>query len=180
MSLIGKSGFLQYSYTVELNSALYQARLSSFRAAIRFKSDSEAYKFLVHGAGRRFIAIQTAMQSILEIAPRSQNKPIGMTNVHTVSNDLNTIYINIRGLLDNYAWALVELRGGAQSAGLPITAISLFDKRFRTALEVPPLEAAVMSRLPWHNEVKERRDPAAHRIPLSAPPAVHNSTTLVA
>lgn len=171
---------LQLTYTIELNSALYQARMNSFRIATKLQQGSEAYKFLVHGAGRRFIAIQTAIQSILEISPPSQDTPIGMNNVHKVSNDLNTIYINIRGLLDNYAWTLVELRGGAAALGLRITAIGLFDKRFWQALAEPGLEASIMSRLSWHDEMKERRDPAAHRIPLSVPPAVHNPTTIVA
>jgi hypothetical protein len=55
-----------------------------------------------------------------------------------------------------------------------VSRVDLFGGDFLTACEAqaPDVHEALVARLTWWKDVKTRRDPAAHRLPLYAPPGI--------
>jgi hypothetical protein len=132
----------------------------------------QARYFVLYGAGRRFGMIWAAYRSILNIVTVGRKVPLSGDDVQAVCRDLNTIYINIVGTIDNYAWCLRHERGSAAVRALPDARIGLFGKGFIGDACFSELRPHIVRFRDWFDELKTRRDPAAHRIPLSVPPAV--------
>lgn len=93
---------------------------------------------------------------------------------------LNAYYLNIRGALDNMAWALLHALGlmpGVTETGARRTQVYLFGTSFLQRLDIvrPALAARIRSRSAWASGLSSMRDPAAHRIPLIVPGAVLQS-----
>lgn len=85
--------------------------------------------------------------------------------------DLNAIYINVLGLLDNYAWTAVHQLGSPGTQAENPLAIGLFKPAFAADAALHALADIVRPLGGWEKEVKTRRNPAAHRMPLYVPPA---------
>ena len=90
---------------------------------------------------------------------------------------INSFYINLIGGLDNLAWVLhyeLNLVDGASEKSRKRQQISLFHKEFIKRLRKVDEKMAndILTYKPWFEEIKEFRDPAAHRIPLYCPPGV--------
>lgn len=85
---------------------------------------------------------------------------------------LNSYYLNLRGALDNLAWALnYEFKLLPDSTELPANkraACNLFGMSFLQKLGPvnEPLAEKLRCKIEWENKLRNLRDPAAHRIPL--------------
>lgn len=92
--------------------------------------------------------------------------------------DLNSYYVQLRGALDNLAWALhyhfAVLGDQDEDSSAIRYECDLFGKKFRKSLKrhAPALSQGLCEKLDWSKEVRELRDPVAHRIPLYVPPGV--------
>lgn len=138
----------------------------------------DAKYHLQYGLGRRSQAIWRAFRAIyFQIAP-DRVLPLAMDDTTQASNDLNAIYLNIRGALDNFAWALQYSLVGTQVQKLHETQIGLFNLNFLKQPEMREVNVAVTPYKQWNTEFKERRDPAAHRVPLSIIPSIQNQNSL--
>lgn len=126
---------------------------------------------LVYGVARRAGDIRLAMREIVQTSPVGRTKPMVSEEVDVVSRALNTIYINIRGSLDNLAWAVIEKNGGLQTAGLNPAEVDLFGRKFRKIEAWKPLTEALADMADWTMELARLRNPAAHQIPLAVVPA---------
>nr|WP_313427059.1 hypothetical protein [Brevundimonas diminuta] len=122
---------------------------------------------LVYGVARRAGDIRLALREIDEFSPVGRTNPMTSDEVYTVSRALNTIYINIRGVLDNLAWAVIESDGGFESSGLRFVDVDLFGKRFRKIESLKPLAEWLAGMSDWTRELAKFRNPAAHQIPLA-------------
>lgn len=84
---------------------------------------------------------------------------------------LNSIYIDLLGLMDNYAWTLTHQFGSKASLAANRMQIGLF----KATLARDPVLCSVIEEIrtfsPWEKQVKERRNPAAHSMPPYVPPA---------
>jgi hypothetical protein len=133
-------------------------------------SDLQARHFALHGVGRRYGILWSAFRSILEAVPVNRTTPLAGDEGRQISRDLNTIYINIVGVIDNYAWVIRHEMGSAAIRALPANRMGLFVKAFQK----DPCFASLAPRLhpfqAWFTELRSRRDPAAHQIPLYVPP----------
>lgn len=85
---------------------------------------------------------------------------------------LNAYYLNLRGALDNLAWALnyqfnlfLDVTESSKKRGK----CSLFNCEFQSQIETISLSLAgcLRSNKEWHSQLADLRDPAAHRIPLT-------------
>jgi hypothetical protein len=91
---------------------------------------------------------------------------------------LNGFYLNLAGGLDNLAWTMTYELGLRSTIDEDVRATRFFaalaGKDFLNALGQRNAAAAdvLRSELPWMAEVKELRDPAAHRLPLRFAPGV--------
>lgn len=127
---------------------------------------------LRYGVGRRWGLLWSAYENINAIVPVGRKDPFSADEVKQVSRDLNTVYINIVGVIDNLAWALRHERGSETVKALHDNRIGLFVNAFKNDACFEALRPALDAFAPWFKDLRERRDPAAHRIPLSTPPAV--------
>jgi hypothetical protein len=134
-----------------------------------------AHEYLRYGLGRRVRSIWLAYRNFHATVPPNRTQPLSVDDATEVSNDLNAIYINIRGALDNFAWCLQYAFVGAASKA---NDIGLFYDRFLGQPEMPDLRSLISEFKDWDKEFKLKRDPAAHRIPLSVIPAIHTSLSL--
>ncbi len=87
---------------------------------------------------------------------------------------LNDVYIHALGTVDNYAWAIRHYFGNDELKRLRQIEVGLFKRDFRSNSTVSDFGDIAAAFADWHNEIKTRRDPVAHRIPLSVPPYVLN------
>jgi hypothetical protein len=135
----------------------------------------EAEYFALYGAARRAGILWAAYRGILGVVDVDRTKPLKQSEVAEVSRDLNVIYISLVGTIDNCAWCLLHERGSPEVRGLGQTAVGLFGKKFIGNACFANLRPAVERYRPWFEDLRRRRDPAAHRIPLSAPPSALDS-----
>jgi hypothetical protein len=136
-----------------------------------------AAQHLTDGFARRLLLMQTNRVQIENIAGDRDEilhtEECSVLNVH-----LNSFYVQMRGALDNLAWALhhqFTLFGDAdESDARTRRKIGLFDDRFGDALKRDhgELREFINERRPWFADFSERRDPVAHRLPLFAPPGI--------
>ena len=135
-------------------------------------SEGEHYTHMRFGVGRRAKTLWLSLRGLLKLSPPDRTDPLPHDGVDEVARDLNVIYINIRGLLDNLAWSVVHFSGSDESKGLPNSQIGLFRKSLERDDNLRPLVESLKHYKLWDEDLAARRDPAAHRIPLSVSPAV--------
>lgn len=131
-----------------------------------------AHKHLVYGVARRAGDIRVSLRDIFRITPPDRTQSLDQNETDVVSRGLNTIYINVRGCLDNLAYAAVESHGGLDTLGLKPRHVDLWEARFLDSAAGAGLAAELGEFSPWVKDLAERRNPAAHRIPLSVIPTV--------
>ena len=154
------------------STTIEELRGCFMRAAILDADTKEGAYFLRYGASRRLKMLWHAIQRIYDVAPPDRTQPLINEETTELTVDLNVIYMNLRGTLDNYAWLLLHEKNpdivdknSPHNIGL-FGDIILKQDNFA---EISPLLAAHIS---WAHELKQRRDPVAHRIPLSVVPSV--------
>jgi hypothetical protein len=137
-----------------------------------------AQKHLQEGVARRMVMMRENEERIEAIAPADRTTVLTSEEALDVNIHLNSYYLHLRGALDNLAWAIHyehSLLGlGNEGDATVRRQIGLFDTRFRKALalSVPSLNKIIANHDAWHDELREFRDPVAHRIPLYAAPGV--------
>jgi hypothetical protein len=137
-------------------------------------SHDRAKHYTQFGVGRRLRMIFAAYQRVFSTVAADRTEPLHLNEMASVSNDLNMIYINLRGALDNYAWAIYFEKDLPKTKKLTDMEVGLFNNAFRNHKTVEPLKPTLDGELDWNSSLKSRRDPSAHRMPLYVPPAVLN------
>lgn len=133
-----------------------------------------AYHHLVFGAARRSRMIWGGLRHLHSLIAPDRKQPLPHDDVFEAARALNDIYIHTRGVMDNYAWSILHLFGDETLKRLHQNNVGLFIKRFCNNPSVSDFGEISAEFSDWHNEIKQRRDPVAHRIPLSVPPALLN------
>jgi hypothetical protein len=134
--------------------------------------ERDAVFHLRFGVAHRTKFIWLALRRLFEIAPPERTDPISLDDVETLASDLNVIYLNIRGTLDNLAWTIRAQNPSQATAELRDQHMDLFGERFLAAVGKDNLRVELEPFRAWYGDLKSRRDPAAHRIPLSIPPTL--------
>jgi hypothetical protein len=152
---------------------VHDALRDEFTASVGFAqglSNLQARHFALYGVGRRYGILWSAFRSILAAVPVDRTTPLTGDEGKAVSRDLNTIYINIVGVIDNYAWVIRHEMGSAAIRALPANRVGLFVKPYLKDPCFAPLAPRLKPFQAWFTELRSRRDPAAHQIPLYVPP----------
>ncbi len=152
---------------------VHDALRDAFTGSVGFAqglSDLQARHFALYGVGRRLEILWSAFRSILDAVPVDRTTPLTGDEGRAVSRDLNTICINIVGVIDNYAWVLRHERGSADIRALPANRVGLFVKAFQKDPRFAPMMLRLDPFKDWFTDLRSRRDPAAHQIPLCVPP----------
>jgi len=137
-------------------------------------TNSKAQQYLRYGVGRRLRMILVAYCGVFDTIAPDRKEPLPLNEMAAVSRDLNIIYINIRGALDNYAWCIYHEREMSKTFKWSETQVGLFHGLFRSALHLANLKSMLEGHIGWNDDLKSRRDPSAHRMPLYVPPAILN------
>lgn len=128
-----------------------------------------ALYFLRYGAGRRLNMMWRAYRSLVFNAPPDREEPLTTDESGDLTEDINIIYLNIRGVMDNLCWALLHERAPDLTSLAPAK-VGLFLPGFTKDERFATLVARLQCHDAWDRDLKSRRDPAAHQIPLSIPP----------
>jgi hypothetical protein len=114
-----------------------------------------------------------AYQAITHIAYDRRTEPLLVNEQHTLSREINIIYMHLRGVLDNFAWCFLYERQPVLADTIHRFDVGLFSQKFRKQCTAfSEVEDEITVHDVWNEEVKERRDPVVHRIPLYVPPAL--------
>ncbi|MCA9466820.1 MAG: hypothetical protein KC643_15450 [Nitrospira sp.] len=143
--------------------------LKAVMLAKKLKNDNARY-YMQYGAGRRLNMVFYSYQTITHIAPSGRTKPLSYEEQMELSRDINTIYINLRGVLDNFAWCFLYERHPELESKISPYSVGLFSKKLRdNCPRFAEIQNEITAHDEWYKEVKERRDPVAHRVPLYVP-----------
>ena len=132
------------------------------------------YYFMIFGVARRYKSILTCLRTVISTIPPQRDEPMVAREVEEISRLLNLTYIDIRGVQDNFAWALAHLIGGKFVSEIRPSRFNLFCKEFTDLEPFAFLNDLKDHCAEWNATMKTMRDPIAHRIPLSIPPAFLN------
>jgi hypothetical protein len=147
-------------------------------ASLSQKIDSPDANFhLRFGIARRSKFIWLSLRGVMGIVATDRTEPLPMDQVEEVARDLNMIYINVRGTLDNLAWLVLYLFASDKTRNLAPMKIGLFSGDFLKDIKLSRVAKFMNPFQAWNRELSSRRDPAAHRIPLSVPPAFIDDET---
>jgi len=137
-------------------------------------------RHLKEGLVRRLLIIQISRLKIIEIVSADRTGVIPGPEAVELNLHLNAYYFQLRGALDNAAWALhyqFGLMGAVNEDDLTARRkCDLFSKDFldRISKDHPVLATGLRSKTEWATDLKQLRDPAAHRIPLYAVPGIRS------
>jgi len=143
-------------------------------------TEDTAREHLKHGLARRLRLLHLGLAQIVAIAHPRRREPLSDNEQLNLTLHLNSFYLHIRGCLDNLAWCLAhELKVfGSQIQEETIASkVNLFGGPLLGTLTsaAPSVGASVRRHTEWHRDLKNIRDPVAHRIPIYAVPAVLTS-----
>lgn len=145
---------------------------------VSFIQDGKAKEHMLYGVSRRLRLLLANMVEITSIASVQRKKPLNEDEQTKLSLHLNSLYLHIRGCLDNLAWCLIyeyklldidnkeEYEIGQKA--------NMFGDKFLEQLSdvAPKIVESLKDKLEWNSELKKLRDPVAHRIPIYAVPAL--------
>lgn len=161
----------QQNHIYGINNALLELTGDALTLLSRIAFTTATSHFFRFGVMRRLRMIDSSFKSFQSIVPPNRTVPLPQEQSDRVCRDLNAIYIDLLGLLDNYAWVAVHQLGSAATQSASPLSIGLFKPAFAADPALKPAADAMQPFAAWERDVKTRRNPAAHRMPLSVPPA---------
>jgi len=151
--------------------------IGEFQKLVSKISNDKAMHYLRHGYGVRALQAMESRFQLIRIVEKSGGENLNPYETTNVNMLLNAFYLNLIGAIDNLAWALhyeLNIIEGAKENNKKRNYIGLFSNRFQDALQLlkPDMVIQLNNYKEWFLEIKEFRDPAAHRIPLYCAPGV--------
>ncbi|MEO1748856.1 MAG: hypothetical protein AAFR27_09620 [Pseudomonadota bacterium] len=131
-----------------------------------------AQNYMAFGVARRSRMIWLALRQLYALIPPDRKEPLPHDDAFEASRALNDIYIHSMGMIDNYAWSIRDEFGDTELKSLQHLEISLFRSPYRRNKSAKAFAQIAGEFADWHSQIKELRNPVAHRIPLSVPPGV--------
>jgi hypothetical protein len=139
--------------------------------------NARALQHLKEGFNRRVLMLDAGLHFIDETVSLQGGEPLSVYVATDLAIHLNAFYLNLCGALDNLAWALQyehQLFPGVGETSLKRQRVNLFNNKFLDALDAVAATVAtgIRHHLQWNSDLRNLRDPAAHRIPIYAVPGV--------
>jgi hypothetical protein len=134
-------------------------------------------RHLIQGLARRLHMIKDTLLHF-EKLPKEGGPSIPASEIIRVNVSINATYLNLRGALDNLAWALgYELpikEGLSESDVNDRRLVTLFGNNFLkcVANHSSDLAEELRELTTWGRDLKRFRDPAAHRVPMYLSPGM--------
>lgn len=134
-----------------------------------------AYRHIRLGLILRLTMMETSRFFIYDKIHGRGETPLGTYETSDINVHVNAFYLNLRGAFDNLVWAttyelelIVDIDEGQSKHR---NFVNIAGKQFLTALAITHSESVseIKKYHKWIQEIKDLRDPAAHRIPLFVP-----------
>jgi hypothetical protein len=133
------------------------------------------------------VRVSMMEESIVELHEqlRKANGPLSSYLASKLTLLINAYYLNLAGSLDNLAWAIIYQHALCKPVNEDChkqrKLAHLLGKEFLDALPGKGLEELsqkLRAKRAWYREMKEFRDPAAHRIPILVPMALYSEADI--
>ena len=144
----------QQNHIYGVNNALLELTGDALTPLSRIAFTAEASHFLRFGVMRRLRMIDSLFKSFQRIVPPNRTVPLSPDQSDRVCRDLNAIYIDLLGLLDNYAWVAVHQLGSAATKAANPLSIGLFKRAFAVDPALKPAADALRPFSDWERDVK--------------------------
>jgi len=155
--------------------AVFNPLRDSYTAAVQLAGvlkNQQARFYMLYGAGRRLGMMFHAYRRIIFKADPKRSDPLAYEEQQELSLDINVLYLHAMGVLDNYAWCFLFERHSEREGQLSRTNVGLFSEKFRAVCsDFEGIRQDIDAHSGWFREMKAKRDPIAHRIPLYIPNA---------
>jgi hypothetical protein len=162
---------LQYIALLEARQRLLDLFGQGSLLAAELSSEG-AREHLRHGLDRRIEMLLRSTDQIWQILPSERTQPLEDDEAIDLNVHLNSIYVHIRGAIDNLSWALAiehEVLGPPREDEPDYyRRVGLLAKQFRQAIATrfPKLDGSISPHCQQLEQLPQLRDPVAHRIPL--------------
>jgi hypothetical protein len=163
----------QHDHSLVVCDAFRDAFTSTVNLS-HYLTEEQAKYYLRYGAGRRMMMMWYSYRHLIFTADPKRTDPLSEDEGQELGKDVNLIYMHLRGTLDNFAWCMIYEKF-PNRASIDPRNVGLFTSSVRPILKELGIEEAIQEYADWNREVKDRRDPVAHRIPLTVPPSILNS-----
>jgi len=176
-NFLGAPGDLEYFtaqtlnyYSLQIQDALLDAltRVTQLSSVVREKS---ARDFLLFGAGRRLNMLWYSYRALIGTVHPGRSEPLSDEEGRDLTRDINVIYMNITGALDNFCLALLH-EYAPENLNLSPHKLGLFQEVVTADDRFIFLREILLIHSEWDRDVKKRRNPSAHRIPPYVPSQV--------
>jgi hypothetical protein len=140
------------------------------------KLHNQSLNYLRYGSAKRIMTIWEDMRWLKRNIPVKRRAPLAGGECRAASLHLNSLYLNIRGCLDNFAWALLWQLAPSEAEKFDseddFQRVGLFKKSVLGKLSGTKLKDFLEGCAEWDKDFKVKRDPVAHRLPLFIPPQI--------
>jgi hypothetical protein len=137
--------------------------------------NQQAIYYMRYGAGRRMNMIFHGYNSIVWNAPVDRTAPLSRDEQNILNEAINIIYMHLLGVLDNSVLSILHEREPEAATHLRPQEISLFSGALKDIHSFRALDLELGGLREWLGDVKTRRNPVVHRIPLHIVPAMLDS-----
>ena len=110
--------------------------------------------------------------TIIWNASVDRTDPLSREEQSSLNAAINTIYMHLLGVLDNFVLSILHERETEAAARLKAEQISLFSRGLADLEAFRILDRELDGFRQWLGDVKTRRNPVIHRIPLHIVPAL--------
>ncbi len=125
--------------------------------------DSEASEHLKFGVARRLCILSESLNALFELTPPDLSELAERQNRNLAEAHLHAFLINISGIIDNMAWAIV-FQYGLNAVAKRKHEVGLFHVKFKPHLP-SSTKKKVAEFKDWYEFLVSQRHPTAHRIP---------------
>lgn len=138
----------------------------------------QAGRHLMEGFNRRVMMLEVSVLYIADVTQKADRTPLSTYAIPELAVHVNALWMNLCGALDNLAWAVAHefslVEALSEQPGQGRDLIGLSKKAFinRVAEVDGPFAELLRNGQTWQQELRDLRDPAAHRIPIYPTPGV--------
>lgn len=161
------------SHSLEVFDKLNEC-LTNMQNLLGVISNEDSKKHLAYGAFRRILMVLHSYSSIRNICHLERTKPLLPEEQRIVDQDINLVYINIRGIMDNLAWSFLYEKDSQILTELELEVyrmrVSLFSKYILRSSTKNFWKIINENHKEWSVEFAKKRDPIAHGLPMYVVP----------
>ncbi len=134
--------------------------------------NENSYSYIVNGVIRRLSMLEHSFLKLINIAAVNQTNPLQGKEINAIEVHLNSILVNIQGIIDCFLWAVLYHKGVVDPLPFEKKPSKVqFNWKYFNELSVDKVFiGSLLSFNDWLKELKLKGNAAAHRIPFYVPP----------